>query len=155
MSTQVANRRTMTRKRVRAGTARAIKNDATRSTVARNAYRDQTVSLLDELSDERLADVWEWVCPFPIDLAYDLPDRRGLIEDLADFAEALQPSLDGMEADQLCRLIEKYAAYKSRQSDRAVATCRNNVRRDRRDRLGVFPGAVWNNSRFPNLRSLR
>jgi hypothetical protein len=29
---------------------------------------------------------------------------------LADFAETLQPSLDGVKADQLCRLIEKYAA---------------------------------------------
>ena len=77
---------------------------------ARKAYRAKIESLLDESRDERLADVWQRVCPFPIDPAYELPDRRGIIEDLADFAEAIQPSLDGMKADRLCRLIEKYAA---------------------------------------------
>jgi hypothetical protein len=58
--------------------------------------------------------VWQRVCPFPTDPANELPDRRGIIEDLADFAKALQPSLDGMKADRLCRLIEKYDACESR-----------------------------------------
>jgi hypothetical protein len=86
--------------------SRAIEDDITRRTVARNAYRAKIESLLDESSDERLADVWQWVYHFPI----ELPDRREIIEDLADLAEALKPSLDGMQADRLCRLIENYAA---------------------------------------------
>jgi hypothetical protein len=78
--------------------------------VARKVYRAKIESLLDESRDERLADVWQRVYPFPIDPAYELPDRRGMLEDLADFAERLQLSLDGVKADQLCRLIEKCAA---------------------------------------------
>ena len=85
---------------------RAIEDDIPRRTAARNAYRAKIMSLLDESSHERLADVWQRVYHFPI----ELPDCRGIIEDLADFAEVLQPSLDGMMADRLCRLIEKYAA---------------------------------------------
>jgi hypothetical protein len=89
--------------------------------VAEPTYRAKIESLLDESRDERLADVWQRLYPFPIDPAYELPDRRGIIEDLADFAEALQPSLNGMKADRLCRLIEKYAACESRQSDLSVS----------------------------------
>jgi hypothetical protein len=85
------------------------------------AYRAKIESLLDESRDERLADVWQRVCPFPLDLAYELPDRRGIIEDLADFAQALQPSLDRMKADQFCRMIEKHAARGSRQSGLSVS----------------------------------
>ena len=84
---------------VRASNVRAIKDDTTRRTAARKAYRAKIESLLDESRDERLADVWQRVYPFPIDPASELPDRRGIIEDLADFAEVLQPSLDGMKAD--------------------------------------------------------
>ena len=91
-----------------------------RRTAARKAYRAKIESLLDESRDERLAEVWQRVCPFPIDPACELPDRRGIIEDLADFAVVLQPSLDGMKADRLCRLIEKYAACESRQFDLPV-----------------------------------
>ncbi|MGA2619880.1 MAG: hypothetical protein ABSF26_19880 [Thermoguttaceae bacterium] len=94
----------------RASNTRAIEDDITRRTAARKAYRAKIESLLDESRDERLADVWQCVYHFPIDPAHELPDRRGIIEDLADFAEALRPSLDGMMADRLCRLIEKYAA---------------------------------------------
>ena len=100
---------------------RVIKDDTTRRTAARNAYRAKIESLLDESGDDRLADVWQRVCPFPIDPAFDLPDRRGIIADLADFARVLQPGLDGMNAHRLCRLIEKYAAYGSRQSDLSVS----------------------------------
>ena len=100
--------------------SRAIEDDITRRTVARNAYRAKIESLLDESSDERLADVWQRVCPFPLDLAYELPDRRGIIGDLTDLAVVLQPGLDGMKADGLCRLIEKCAACASRQFDLPV-----------------------------------
>ena len=84
--------------------SRAIEDDITRRTVARTAYRAKIESLLDESSDERLADMWQRVYRFPV----EVPDRRAIIEDLADLAEALKPSLDGMKADRLCRLIEKY-----------------------------------------------
>ena len=86
--------------------SRAIEDDITRRTVARSAYRAKIASLLAETSDERLADVWQRVYHFPA----ELPDRREIIEDLADLAEALKPSLDGMKVDRLCRLIENYAA---------------------------------------------
>jgi hypothetical protein len=105
---------------VRASNANAIMDGTTRGTAARKAYRAKIESLLDESGDARLADVWQPVCPFPVDSACELPDRRGLIEDLADFAEVLQPSLDGMTADRVCRLIEKYATCESRQSDVSV-----------------------------------
>jgi hypothetical protein len=111
---------------VRGSAARAIKDDTTRTTAARKAYRAKIGSLLDESRDERLADAWQRVYPCPMDPAHELPDRRGIIEDLADFAEALQPSLDGMQGDRLCRLIEEYAACDSRQSDLPVS-CRDAV----------------------------
>jgi hypothetical protein len=94
----------------------AIKHGAAKLAAARKVYRAQIESLLGESKDERLADVWQRVCPFRIDPANELPDRRGIIEDLADFAEALQPRLNGMKAQRLCRLVEKYAAWESRQS---------------------------------------
>jgi hypothetical protein len=106
---------------MRASNARTVKDDTTRRTAARKAYRAKIESLLDESRDERLADVWQRLYPLPIDPASELPDRRGIIEDLADFAEALQPSLDGMKADRLCRLIEKYAAWESHQSDLSLS----------------------------------
>ena len=65
--------------------------------------------MLEKAQDAQLADVWQRVCPFPIDLAPQLPDRQGAIEDLADFAEVLQPGLDGLNADGLCRLIARSA----------------------------------------------
>ena len=101
--------------------AGAIKDNTARKTAARKAYRARIESLLDESSDERLADVWQRVYPLPIDPACELPDRRGIIEDLADFAVVLRPSLDGMQANRLCRLVEKYAACRSRQSNMAVS----------------------------------
>lgn len=101
----------------RASNARAIKDDTARRTAARKAYRAKIERLLDDARDERLAEVWQRVYPFPIDPACELPDRRGLIEDLADFAEVLQPSLDGMKADRLCWLVETYAACEFRPSD--------------------------------------
>ena len=105
----------------RAGRAMAIKNRAARRNAARKAYRAKIESLLDESRDDALADVWQRVCPFAVDPAYGLSDRRGIILDLTDFAEAIQPSLDGMEADQLCRLIEKYAAGAGRMTFSSTA----------------------------------
>ena len=98
-----------------------MKSDTARRARARKAYRARIESLLDESRDERLADVWQRVCPFRIDPAYELPARRGIIEDLADFAEVLRPDLHGLEPHRLCRLIEKYAAWESRQSDPSVS----------------------------------
>jgi hypothetical protein len=103
-----------------ASNATAIKDDTARRTVARKAYRARIESWLNESSDERLADVWQRVYPLPIDPACELPDRRGIIEDLAVFAGVLQPSLNGVSAHRLCRLVEKYAAYESRQSEVSV-----------------------------------
>jgi hypothetical protein len=108
----------------RASNGRAILDDATRSTAstsARKAHRAKIESLLDRSTDARLAEAWQRVYPFPIDPAYELPGRRGIIEDLADFAEVLHLSLHGMKAERLCRLVENYAAYKSRQSDLPVS----------------------------------
>jgi hypothetical protein len=108
-------------RRVSAAKARASKDDGTRRTAARKAYRAKIETLLAESQDERLADVWQRVSPFPIDPGCQLPDRRGIIADLADFAEVLRPSLDGMQAHRLCGLIEKYAAYEPRRSDASVS----------------------------------
>lgn len=100
---------------------RTIEDDIIRRTAVRKGHRASIASLLDESSDERLADVWQQVYAFPIDTAYELPDRQEIIEDLTDLAAVLRPSLDGMTAEQLCWLIEKYAARESRQSDLAFA----------------------------------
>jgi hypothetical protein len=88
----------------------SIKDDPTRRAAARQAYRAKIESLLNESHDEPLAAVWRRVCPLPIGPEFRMPNRRGMIRDLADFAEVLQPSLHGMKADRLCRLVEKYAA---------------------------------------------
>ena len=125
------------KKMSRASNARASKNGTTRRTAARKAYRAKIESLLDKSRDVQLADVWQRVYPSPIDPASELPDHRGIIEDLADFSEVLQPSLDGMEADRLCRLIElieKYAACESRQSDLPVSQTASSHRSGERVR---------------------
>jgi hypothetical protein len=105
----------------RASNARAIKEGTIRRTAARKAHRAKIESLLDKSRDVQLADLWQRVYPVPIDPVNELPDRQGIIADLADFAEVLQPSLDGVEADSLCRLIDKYAACESCQSDLPVS----------------------------------
>jgi hypothetical protein len=118
------NNTTLRPKREKATSDRSARNtvdDATARTAARKAYRAKIELLLDESKDDRLADVWQRVCPFPIDAARELPDRRGIIEDLADFAEVLRPNLRGMQGNRLCRLIEKYAACDSRQPDVSVS----------------------------------
>jgi hypothetical protein len=102
---------------VSASKPRAVRADAMRRTLARNVYRAKIESLLDKSSDERLGYVWQRVCPLPVDSVHELPDRRGVIKDLADFAEVLRPNLDGMKPQRLCRLIENYAACEVRRSD--------------------------------------
>jgi hypothetical protein len=76
----------------------------------------QIEALLDKVDDPVLAYLWWQICPLHVD---QLPDRQGIIADLADFAEVLQPRLSGMQASQLCRLIEAYAT-KYRRSQRFV-----------------------------------
>ena len=92
-----------------------------RRTAAAKAYRAKIESLLAESGDEPLADVWQRVCPFHIDLGCEVPDRRGIIEDLADFAEVLKPNLNGMKPRRLCWLIEEYAVPESRQSNQSFS----------------------------------
>ena len=100
----------------RAGRDWAGKHHITDRAAARQAYRARIKSRLGKSEDERLADLWQQLYPFPIDPTRELPDRRGMIEDLADFAEALQPRVDRIQSDRLFRLIAKYAAGVSRQS---------------------------------------
>ena len=106
---------------VRPGKARAIRTDRARRTAARRAYRAEIESLLEKSADRPLAAAWRRVCPVSLDRPCELPNRRGMIRDLVDFAVVLQPSLEGMQAERLCWLIGKYAAYKPRRSDLAVS----------------------------------
>ena len=105
-------------KTVRKSNPTIIKIETTKRTTARKAYRARIEFLLDESKDEQLADIWQRVYPLPIDPVCELPDRRGIIEDLADFVEVLQPSPGCMKAHRLFWLLEKYATYESRQSNK-------------------------------------
>lgn len=109
--------RSKVNKMVSTSNSPAVKSEVLMKIAARKAYRAKIASLLNKSRDERLADVWRRVYPFPIESPHELPDRRGIIEDLADFAVALRPSLSGMPAHRLCQLVEKYAAYESRPSE--------------------------------------
>ena len=84
----------------------------------RNAFRAKIEALLAELACEQLLRVWQQVCPFAIVSEFGLPDRRGIIQDLADFAEVLQPSLEDMTANQLSRRVERYAGATNRATNR-------------------------------------
>ena len=81
------------------------------ATATRTASITRIETLLDKVDDPVLADLWRQICPLHVD---QLPDRQGIIADLADFAEVLQPRLNGMQAPQLCRLIEAYATKRCR-----------------------------------------
>jgi hypothetical protein len=70
--------------------------------------RARIEAMLAELADERLLGAWMRVCPIAPESAPHAPDRRGIIRDLADLAEALQPKLAEMTAEELCRQIERY-----------------------------------------------
>jgi hypothetical protein len=71
----------------------------------------QIETLLDEVDDLVLEKLWRQIRPLYEEY---LPDRQQIIEDLADFAEVLQPRLNGMRASQLCRLIEASASERRR-----------------------------------------
>ena len=106
----------VTRKLERRARAKsAEKADTARRTAARRAYRAKIESLLDKSDDELLASLWQRVCPLPLGLTCELPDRSGIIRDLADFAEVLRPSLEGLKVHRLCWLVEKYAACRQAQ----------------------------------------
>jgi hypothetical protein len=87
-------------------------NVSTTRTPAGRAYRATIEALLDKVNGEVLAELWREVCPYPVD---ELPQRHGMIEDLADFAEVLRPRLADMQANELCRLIQRYAVQCRRQ----------------------------------------
>ena len=87
-------------------------------TAAGAGYRARIEALLGKADDEMLADLWQKVFPYRVD---ELPQRHAIVEDLADFAEVLQPRLAEMRADELCGLIERYAA-KRRRSGRLART---------------------------------
>jgi hypothetical protein len=74
-------------------------------------YRAKVEVLLGRADAALLSSVWQEVFPCVAD---KLPDRRGMIEDLADFAEVLRPQLAGMRPNQLCRLIQANAAGRKR-----------------------------------------
>jgi hypothetical protein len=81
-------------------------NISTARTAAERSRRATIEILLDKANHQVLADLWQEVCPYLVD---ELPERQGLIEDLADFAEVLRPSLGDIQTDELCRLIQRYA----------------------------------------------
>ena len=87
-------------------------NISTARTVVGRACRARIKALLDKVKGEVLADLWQEVCPYPVD---EPPERHGILEDLADFAEVLRPRLADMHADELCRLIQRYAVRCRRQ----------------------------------------
>lgn len=91
----------------RANKGTAIKAATGRRTVA--SHRAKIEALFEKLATEQLADLWQRLYPLPIEPDCELPDRQGMVEDLADFGQVLQPNSDGLNADQLCWLIDKCA----------------------------------------------
>jgi hypothetical protein len=89
----------------RANKARAIKASTGTRTAARR--RTKIEALFDELTTERMAGLWQRLCPLALEADCELPVCRGMIEDLTDFAQVLQPNLDGIDTDQLCWLLER------------------------------------------------
>jgi hypothetical protein len=89
-----------------------------KSTGPGKAYRAKIETLLAELAYERLVAIWQQVCPLPTAFELGLPDRLGIIQDLADFAAVLQPNLKDMTADQLCRQVEKNGGAANRKKNR-------------------------------------
>jgi hypothetical protein len=90
-----------------AGADKVIEAGIRARTAARAASITRIETLLEKVDNPVLADLWRQICPLHVE---QLPDRQGVIADLADFAEVLQPRLNGMQGPQLCRLIEVYAA---------------------------------------------
>ena len=94
-----------------AGSAIAVDNDPAVHAPPGLSSADRAI--MDKSDDRPLTDAWKRVYPWPIGPHCPLPDRRKIIEDLTDFAEVLRPNLRGMQADHLCRLVEKYAACRA------------------------------------------
>jgi hypothetical protein len=99
----------------------AYVNTSPARTTAGRDYRVRIEALLDKASSDALDHLWQEVFPYHVD---ELPQRHAIIEDLADFAEVLQPQLADMRADQLCGLIEKYVATRKRQQSFAKSLIR-------------------------------
>ncbi|MGA2069496.1 MAG: hypothetical protein ABSG86_31380 [Thermoguttaceae bacterium] len=116
-STMVADQETKKMTAVRptpvweAGADKVIEAGIRTRTATRTASMTRIETLLDKVDDPVLADLWRQICPLHAD---QLPDRQESVVDLADLAEVLQPRLNGMQAPQLCRLIEAYAANRCR-----------------------------------------
>ena len=87
-------------------------------TGSRKLYRVQIETLLAELASGQLIEAWQRVCPFAIATEFGLPDHPGILQDLADLAEVLQPNLENMTADQLCRWVAKYGGAATRGQNR-------------------------------------
>jgi hypothetical protein len=98
----------------RTGNGRPIK--FRKKTELRQAYRAKIEAMLAELACEQLVDAWRQVCPFAIAAEFGLPDRLGIIRDLADFAEVLQSNLEEMTSEQLCRQVAKYGRAANRKT---------------------------------------
>ena len=98
----------------KAAAAKVIKAGIRTRTATRTAATSPTEALLDKVDDPILANLWQQIRPLHVG---QLPDRQRIIADLAGFAEVLRPRLNGMQAPQLCRLIEAYAV-KRRSSQR-------------------------------------
>jgi hypothetical protein len=90
-----------------------VRSDKARTRVAKTGSkaalrcRARIEALFDELTTDRLAGLWQRLYALPVKPDCELPNRRGMIGDLADFGQVLQPNADGLTADQLCRLVDK------------------------------------------------
>ena len=90
--------------------------NAGRTMATRTVSITHIEALLAKVDDLVLTHLWRQICPLHVE---QLPDRQGIIADLADFAEVLEPRLNGMQPSQLCSLIEAYAT-KHHRSQRFV-----------------------------------
>jgi hypothetical protein len=95
----------------KAGAVNAIEAGVRTRVPTRPASIAPIEALLDKVDGPVLANLWQQIRHQHVDR---LPDRQAMISDLADFAEVLQPPLNDMQAPQLCRLIEAYAAKRRR-----------------------------------------
>jgi len=89
---------------IRATKGRPITITARNRTAARR--RTKIEALFNKMPTERLAELWQRLCPFPLDPDCELADRRGMIKDLADFGLVLQPNLEGLDTEQLWWLVD-------------------------------------------------
>jgi hypothetical protein len=83
-------------------------NEANSGKRAAACRRAKVGLLFAELATDRLAGLWRRLFPLSVDSGRELPDRQEMIEDLADFGQVLQPNQDGLTADQLCWMLDKF-----------------------------------------------